>query len=73
MIANQLVLFFYSLLWYPRDTGVFFSSSFDCTCKVWDTNQAKPVVNIAFQDKVLGGGLECLSLSLISSKDFKVI
>uniref|UniRef100_A0A8C6YL83 ERCC excision repair 8, CSA ubiquitin ligase complex subunit n=1 Tax=Nothoprocta perdicaria TaxID=30464 RepID=A0A8C6YL83_NOTPE len=28
--------------WYPHDTGMFTSSSFDKTLKIWDTNTLQP-------------------------------
>lgn len=35
--------------WYPHDTGMFTSSSFDKTLKVWDTNTLQVSILKPFQ------------------------
>ena len=42
--------------WYPHDTGMFTSSSFDKTLKVWDTNTLQVSILEPFQMAVLGEG-----------------
>lgn len=32
-----------SVTWYPFDTGMFVTSSYDTTIKVWDTNSMKVI------------------------------
>lgn len=38
--------------WYPHDTGMFTSSSFDKTLKVWDTNTLQPAEVFNFEETV---------------------
>ncbi|XP_008172702.1 DNA excision repair protein ERCC-8 isoform X4 [Chrysemys picta bellii] len=38
--------------WYPRDTGMFTSSSFDKTLKIWDTNTLQPADVFNFEGTV---------------------
>uniref|UniRef100_A0A8C0FTN6 DNA excision repair protein ERCC-8 n=1 Tax=Bubo bubo TaxID=30461 RepID=A0A8C0FTN6_BUBBB len=38
--------------WYPHDTGMFTSSSFDKTLKIWDTNVLQPVDTFSFDGTV---------------------
>uniref|UniRef100_A0A671QNV2 DNA excision repair protein ERCC-8 n=1 Tax=Sinocyclocheilus anshuiensis TaxID=1608454 RepID=A0A671QNV2_9TELE len=38
--------------WYPHDTGMFVSSSFDKTMKVWDTETLKPAEEFQFDGNV---------------------
>ncbi|KAJ3604252.1 hypothetical protein NHX12_028993 [Muraenolepis orangiensis] len=38
--------------WYPFDTGMFISSSFDKTMKVWDTETLKPAECFVFDENV---------------------
>lgn len=35
-----------SLSWYPADNGLFVTSSYDSTIKVWDTNEMKVTFNL---------------------------
>lgn len=42
--------------WYPHDTGMFTSSSFDKTLKVWDTNTLQVSILKAFQMVLLDEG-----------------
>ncbi|KAG5841314.1 DNA excision repair protein ERCC-8 [Anguilla anguilla] len=49
--------------WYPRDTGMFVSSSFDKTMKVWDTETLKPAEVFQFQ-----GNVYCHHMSPIARK-----
>uniref|UniRef100_A0A671P6Q0 DNA excision repair protein ERCC-8 n=1 Tax=Sinocyclocheilus anshuiensis TaxID=1608454 RepID=A0A671P6Q0_9TELE len=39
-------------MWYPHDTGMFVSSSFDKTLKVWDTETLKPAEEFQFDGNV---------------------
>uniref|UniRef100_A0A8C0XCE2 ERCC excision repair 8, CSA ubiquitin ligase complex subunit n=1 Tax=Castor canadensis TaxID=51338 RepID=A0A8C0XCE2_CASCN len=38
--------------WYPHDTGMFTSSSFDKTLKVWDTNTLQTADVFTFEETV---------------------
>ncbi|XP_070791969.1 DNA excision repair protein ERCC-8 [Pituophis catenifer annectens] len=38
--------------WYPHDTGMFTSSSFDKTLKIWDTNTLQPADEFHFDETV---------------------
>ncbi|XP_061115794.1 DNA excision repair protein ERCC-8 isoform X1 [Conger conger] len=49
--------------WYPHDTGMFISSSFDKTMKVWDTESLKPAEVFQFQ-----GNVYCHHMSPIARK-----
>ncbi|KAI9596804.1 WD40-repeat-containing domain protein [Syncephalis fuscata] len=41
-----------SVCWYPFDTGMFTSSSFDGKIKVWDTNEMKAVTEFDLKDRI---------------------
>ncbi|KAI8576050.1 hypothetical protein K450DRAFT_258644 [Umbelopsis ramanniana AG] len=41
-----------SVAWYPFDTGMFISSSFDNTVNVWDTNTMTPACTFDLEEKV---------------------
>lgn len=41
-----------SLQWWPQDTGMFFSASFDHTVKVWDTNMLEAVHTFDLNNRV---------------------
>ena len=45
--------------WYPVDTGMFVSSSFEKVIKVWDTNRAAPAVSFKVAEKILSLALPC--------------
>lgn len=47
--------------WYPRDTGLFITGSFDKTVKVWDTNAEQVVLNFDLDDHVYGVGVQSTS------------
>ncbi|XP_030635656.1 DNA excision repair protein ERCC-8 isoform X2 [Chanos chanos] len=49
--------------WYPHDTGMFVSSSFDKTMKVWDTETLKPAEVFQFE-----GNVYCHHMSPIARK-----
>lgn len=49
--------------WYPHDTGIFTSSSFDKTLKVWDTNTLQPADVLHFD-----GTVYCHHMSPIATK-----
>lgn len=49
--------------WYPADSGLFVSSSFDKMLKVWDTNNLVPVETISCQGRVY-----CHHMSQIATK-----
>ncbi|XP_023658857.1 DNA excision repair protein ERCC-8 [Paramormyrops kingsleyae] len=49
--------------WYPHDTGMFVSSSFDKTMKVWDTETLKPAEIFRFE-----GNIYCHQMSPIAKK-----
>eukprot|EP00667_Euglena_gracilis_P011804 EG_transcript_12069 len=41
-----------SVLWYPRDTGMFLTGSYDCTILLHNPNRSFPVYKVDFDDKV---------------------
>lgn len=41
-----------SVTWYPFDTGMFVTSSYDTTIKVWDTNSMKPAYEFELECRV---------------------
>ncbi|KAK0140429.1 DNA excision repair protein ERCC-8 [Merluccius polli] len=49
--------------WYPFDTGMFISSSFDKTMKVWDTETLKPADRFIFD-----GNVYCHHMSPVARK-----
>ncbi|XP_063051057.1 DNA excision repair protein ERCC-8 isoform X2 [Engraulis encrasicolus] len=49
--------------WYPHDTGMFISSSFDKTMKVWDTETLKPAEVFHFE-----GNVYCHHMSPVARK-----
>ncbi|KAI8352878.1 DNA excision repair protein ERCC-8 [Choanephora cucurbitarum] len=51
-----------SASWYPFDTGMFITSSYDTTIKVWDTNTMKSAYEFE-----LGSRINCQSMSTIAS------
>jgi DNA excision repair protein ERCC-8 len=53
--------------WYPVDTGMFLTSSFDKTVKVWDTNKAKPVHSFNLPEKV-----HCIDMLSTTSRHLMV-
>lgn len=38
--------------WYTSDTGIFISSGFDKTLKIWDTNKMTPVDTLTYEDRI---------------------
>jgi DNA excision repair protein ERCC-8 len=50
-----------SVQWYPFDTGMFVSSSTDCTVKVWDTNTLKAELEFKFDEIVNACGMSPIS------------
>ncbi|NXX96418.1 ERCC8 protein, partial [Centropus bengalensis] len=49
--------------WYPHDTGMFTSSSFDKTLKIWDTNTLQPADVFHFE-----GNVYCHHMSPVATK-----
>ncbi|XP_078405403.1 DNA excision repair protein ERCC-8 isoform X2 [Cetorhinus maximus] len=49
--------------WYPCDTGMFTSSSFDKTLKIWDTNRLLPAEVFSFE-----GTVYCHHMSPVATK-----
>ncbi|KAI8050473.1 WD40-repeat-containing domain protein [Syncephalis plumigaleata] len=47
--------------WYPFDTGMFISSSFDGKIKVWDTNELKPVTEFNIQNRIYTHAMSSVS------------
>ncbi|XP_016357749.1 DNA excision repair protein ERCC-8 isoform X2 [Sinocyclocheilus anshuiensis] len=62
--------------WYPHDTGMFVSSSFDKTMKVWDTETLKPAEEFQFDGNVYCHHMSPVarrhSLVAVGTKDPKV-
>uniref|UniRef100_A0A8C8H6N5 DNA excision repair protein ERCC-8 n=1 Tax=Oncorhynchus tshawytscha TaxID=74940 RepID=A0A8C8H6N5_ONCTS len=62
--------------WYPHDTGMFVSSSFDKTMKVWDTETLKPAEVFQFEGNVYCHHMSPIarkhSLIAVGTKDQKV-
>lgn len=62
--------------WYPYDTGMFVSSSFDKTMKVWDTETLKPAEVFEFEGNVYSHHLSPIarkhSLIAVGTKDPKI-
>ncbi|MEQ2298412.1 DNA excision repair protein ERCC-8 [Ameca splendens] len=62
--------------WYPYDTGMFVSSSFDKTMKVWDTETLKPAEMFEFEDNVYSHHLSPIarkhSLIAVGTKNPKI-
>lgn len=62
--------------WYPYDTGMFVSSAFDKTMKVWDTETLKPAEVFQFEDNVYSHHLSSIarkhSLIAVGTKNPKI-
>uniref|UniRef100_A0A8D0CXN0 DNA excision repair protein ERCC-8 n=1 Tax=Sander lucioperca TaxID=283035 RepID=A0A8D0CXN0_SANLU len=62
--------------WYPYDTGMFVSSSFDKTMKVWDTETLKPAEVFQFEGNVYSHHLSPIarkhSLIAVGTKEPKI-
>lgn len=52
-----------SAVWYPIDTGLFVTGSFDHLVKVWDTNTAQAVVDFKMPGKVYRTAMSSLAMS----------
>ncbi|XP_033137138.1 WD repeat-containing protein ATCSA-1 [Brassica rapa] len=52
-----------SAVWYPIDTGLFVTGSFDHLIKVWDTNTAQAVVDFKMPGKVYRTAMSSLAMS----------
>ncbi|XP_038716584.1 WD repeat-containing protein ATCSA-1 isoform X1 [Tripterygium wilfordii] len=52
-----------SAIWYPIDTGLFITSSYDHYIKVWDTNSTQVVVNFKMPGKVHRAAMSSLATS----------
>ena len=53
--------------WYPQDTGMFVTSSFDGNVKIWDTNNMKPVETMNIGIPVKNHHMSSASHSLIAA------
>ncbi|KAI9314719.1 WD40-repeat-containing domain protein [Dichotomocladium elegans] len=51
-----------SISWYPFDTGIFISSSFDQSIRVWDTNSMTPACSFQLDSRIY-----CQAISSIAS------
>nr|XP_033793502.1 DNA excision repair protein ERCC-8-like [Geotrypetes seraphini]XP_033793508.1 DNA excision repair protein ERCC-8-like [Geotrypetes seraphini]XP_033793515.1 DNA excision repair protein ERCC-8-like [Geotrypetes seraphini]XP_033793520.1 DNA excision repair protein ERCC-8-like [Geotrypetes seraphini]XP_033793526.1 DNA excision repair protein ERCC-8-like [Geotrypetes seraphini] len=62
--------------WYPHDTGIFTSSSFDKTLKIWDTNKLQPADVFHFEGTVYSHHMSPVAtkhcLIAVGSKSHKV-
>uniref|UniRef100_A0A8C7X8G3 DNA excision repair protein ERCC-8 n=1 Tax=Oryzias sinensis TaxID=183150 RepID=A0A8C7X8G3_9TELE len=65
-----------TVLWYPYDTGMFVSSSFDKTMKVWDTETLKPAEVFEFESNIYNHHLSPIarkhSLIAVGTKNPKI-
>uniref|UniRef100_A0A1J3H926 DNA excision repair protein ERCC-8 n=1 Tax=Noccaea caerulescens TaxID=107243 RepID=A0A1J3H926_NOCCA len=52
-----------SAIWYPIDTGLFITGSYDHYIKVWDTNTAQAVVDFKMPGKVYRTAMSSLAMS----------
>ncbi|XP_010540400.1 PREDICTED: DNA excision repair protein ERCC-8 isoform X2 [Tarenaya hassleriana] len=52
-----------SAIWYPIDTGLFVTGSYDHYVKVWDTNTAQAVVDFKMPGKVYKTAMSSLAMS----------
>lgn len=52
-----------SAIWYPIDTGLFITGSFDHYLKVWDTNTAQAVVDFKMPGKVYRTAMSSMAMS----------
>ncbi|PKA66840.1 Dynein assembly factor with WDR repeat domains 1 [Apostasia shenzhenica] len=50
-----------SAIWYPVDTGLFITSSFDHDVKVWDTNTTRVVMDFKMPAKVYGAAMSSVA------------
>ncbi|KAJ3677972.1 hypothetical protein LUZ60_001775 [Juncus effusus] len=50
-----------SAIWYPIDTGLFITASFDRFVKVWDTNETQVVMEFRMPGKVYGAAMSGIS------------
>jgi DNA excision repair protein ERCC-8 len=48
-------------VWYPKDTGLFITSSFDKTVKVWDTNLEQVALNFDTGQHVYGVAVQAMA------------
>lgn len=52
-----------SAIWYPIDTGLFITGSFDHDVKVWDTNTTQVVMDFKMPGKVYGTAMSSIATS----------
>lgn len=50
-----------SAIWYPVDTGLFITGSFDSYVKVWDTNTTQVVMDFKMPGKVYGTAMSAIA------------
>lgn len=56
-----------TIQWFPIDTGIFVTGSFDHTVRIWDTNKMLPVRRCRFSEKVYKVAMSrCMKEPLIS-------
>lgn len=55
-----------SIQWWPHDTGMFISGSFDHTVKVWDTNEMEPVHSFDIDHRVYSVDTNRIGDSLVA-------
>ncbi|GLI69959.1 hypothetical protein VaNZ11_014704, partial [Volvox africanus] len=52
-----------SMAWYPVDTGLFVTGSYDCQVKVWDTNEVEVVSTFQLPMRVTGVAMSLVATS----------